>query len=138
MFARLPICILLISVSASSIVACKKDAAPGVSKVEPFSGQLTEEILSKANRAISVYTPAGEPTEYAPTLAAAKIQLGEPTRINGTTSVWGFVSGDKCTTYELIDNGGKAKSPGVQTVFNAASKAYAECLISIGAPAPTK
>jgi hypothetical protein len=138
MFARLPTCIFLITVSASSIVACKEEAAPGARKIVPFSGKLTEEVLSKANRAISVYTPAGEPTEYAPTLAAAKIALGEPTRINGTASVWGFASGDKCTTYVLIDDGGKAKSSGVQSIYKAASKEYAECLTAIGAPAPAK
>jgi hypothetical protein len=138
MFARLPISILVITVSASSLVACKKEAAPGAKKVEPFAGQITEEVLSKANRAISIYTPAGEPAEYAPTLATAKTALGEPTRVNGTASVWGVASGDQCTTYVLIDNGGKAKSPGVETVFKASSKEYAECLAAIGAQAPAK
>lgn len=138
MFARLPTSILVITVSASSLVACKKESAPGAKKVVPFAGQITEEVLEKANMAISVYKPSGEPAEYATALATAKIALGEPMRINGTEAVWGVASANQCTTYVLIDNAGKAKSPGVVTTFGASTKHYAECLTAIGAQAPAK
>jgi hypothetical protein len=109
--------------------ADKKDEA----KPEPFKGKLTEDVLKKANRAISVYTPDGQPADFAPTLEAAKLALGEPTHVDGTTYAWGFSEGDKCTYYVLNDKGGKADSGGVQSIDKAMTSMHGKCMAAIGA-----
>lgn len=125
-------------ITTSLLTGCKKkekaaDGAPaGDTKTEAFKGELTEDVLSKANRAIQAYKSDGTPADFAPTLAAAKKELGEPTHVDGATYGWGFAAGDKCTYYSLIDEGGKAKAPGVMTVDKAMSGMYGKCMAAIG------
>lgn len=122
--------LLIISITVA-LVACKKKAPTG-GKAVPFKGELTEDVLSKANRAIEVYKSDATPADFAPALATAKTTLGEPTHVDGTMYAWGFASGDKCTYYALVDDGGKAKSPGTMTVDKAAGSMYAKCMTAIG------
>ena len=128
-----------LAITTLLLTGCKKKedkgasgAAGGDTKVEPFKGELTEDVLSKANRAIEVYKTDGTPADFAPALATAKTALGEPTHVDGSTYAWGFASGDKCTYYSLVDEGGKAKSSGTMTVDKAAGGMYDKCMKAIG------
>ena len=131
--------LLSLMLTTSLLAGCKKDqdktkatGGEGAAKVEPFKGELTEDVLSNANRAIVAYKNDGQPADFAPTLAAAKTALGEPTHVDGSMHAWGFAAGDKCTYYALVDEGGKAKAPGVMTVDKAAGSMYEKCMKALG------
>jgi hypothetical protein len=137
---------LSLAVVAALLGGCKQDKAgtddkaatraPKGASVEPFRGELTEEVLTKANRAIEVYKPDGQPADFASALASAKVALGEPTHVEGSTYAWGFASGDTCTYYALEGEGGKAKSSGTMTIDKVMRSMYEKCLTAIGqAPA---
>jgi hypothetical protein len=129
-----------LAITTLLLTGCKKKdgkddkaaSVGGAATVEPFKGELTEDVLTKANTAIKVYKPDGQPADFAPALATAKTALGEPTHVDGSTYSWGFVSGDKCTYYSLVDSGGKASSPGTATVDKLAGGMYEKCMKAIG------
>ena len=109
-----------------------KAVGGGTSDLAPFSGTLDYDLLKKVNRGLKMYGADAKPLDFGPVLAEAKRALGEPTHVSGTEYAWGFVKGDKCTSFVIENKNGKVDSAGAMEVDKMAGSMHEDCLKKLG------